>query len=383
MIWKKILIGVSIWGIVLIFGSGVGLAENSTELNKTITDLQAKIAELQGQENSLSKQIKLLNSNIELTTVKITATKTAIAKLVEEANELANEIERLELLLNRRSELVLKRIPESYKRLVVSSFGQLLFSENFSDFLGRAKYVATVQERDAQLLFQLKATQNNFSDRKDLRERKKQEQEVLKKQLEIQTVQLDRQKKDKEILLTQTLNSEGVYQKLLSQALAEQQALDRAKKEAVRVGPVKKGDPIALVGNTGWPDCSTGPHLHFEIQKNNSLVDPTGYLLSKTVLDVQDKPNGVNWTLGNGNWSWPLQDIIRLTQHYGRTPYSWRYKSSIHTGFDMVSNSSEVIRAPQDGTLYSSTQSCGKSSIIKIKYIDHGDGVTSFYLHVQ
>jgi len=48
----------------------------------------------------------------------------------------------------------------------------------------------------------------------------------------------------------------------------------------------------------------------------------------------------------------------------------------------MVSTS-EIIRAPRDGTLFSSSQSCGGGSMIKIKYIDHGDGITSFYLHVQ
>ena len=100
---------------------------------------------------------------------------------------------------------------------------------------------------------------------------------------------------------------------------------------------------------------------------------------------VQDNYSGVNWTVGSGSWDWPLQDIVRLTQHFGKTPYSWQYGYSggIHTGFDMVSTSSDVIRAPADGTLYSSSQTCGGSSIIKIKYIDHGDSTISFYLHVQ
>lgn len=380
--WKKMFIISGIWGMVLVWSSNPVWAQNATEINKTILGLQAKIAELQGQENSLSKQIKLINSNIELTTVKITATKSAIAKLVAEVNELAVEIERLEQQLTRRSELVLKRIPESYKRLVVSSFGQLLFSKDFSVFLGRAKYVATVQERDAQLLFQLKATQNNFSDRKDLRETKKLEQETLKKQLEAQTIQLDRQKKDKEILLTQTLNSEAVYQKLLAQALAERQAVERAIVEGVKIGPIHKGDPIALVGNSGYPGCSTGAHLHFEVRKGGSWVNAEEYLSSR---EVNDQQVGTKRSVGSGSWDWPLEGDVVVTQHYGRTPYSWRYAYSggIHTGVDLISKTSSVIRAPRDGTLYSSSQSCGGSSVIKIKYIDHGDGVTSFYLHVQ
>lgn len=46
-------------------------------------------------------------------------------------------------------------------------------------------------------------------------------------------------------------------------------------KSLVRVGQrVKRGDVIALVGNTGK---STGPHLHYEVRINDKPVDPRNY----------------------------------------------------------------------------------------------------------
>jgi murein DD-endopeptidase MepM/ murein hydrolase activator NlpD len=45
---------------------------------------------------------------------------------------------------------------------------------------------------------------------------------------------------------------------------------------------VRRGDKIALVGNTG---LATGPHLHYEVHVNGKPVDPLRYVLPDAVVD--------------------------------------------------------------------------------------------------
>lgn len=358
------------------------MADEFSDVEKEIQELRDKIDAAQKQEKSLSAEISAMDNKIKLTELQIAETEDKIIQLSQEIEELGGKIERLEESLSHLSTLFINRISTSYKVNRVSYVTLLFQANGITDLLNRAKYIQLAQQHDREVLTQVQLAKVSFSEQKTLREAKRLEQEALQKKLVDQKASLDSQRKQKEALLTQTRNDEATYQKLLQQALAEKEAIEAALITGQQVGPVKTGDPIALVGNTGYPACSTGAHLHFEVRKNNEWVDPAGYLKSKTVKDSQ---NGGDWTVGSGSWEWPLEGDIIMTQHYGHTPYSWRYAYSggIHTGFDMYSNSTEVIRAPKDGILYSSSQNCGGSSIIKIKYIEHGDGVISFYLHVQ
>lgn len=335
------------------------------DCKKKIDELEKQVESLSKQAASLSSQIKYMDTQINLTSARIQSTEHNIELTEEEIGELTDRIGSLNDSLDSLTQVLLAKITQSYKQREVSLLDLLLDPENAATLLGELKYMRVAQNSDHFLAVKLERTKQSFEEQRNLRERKKTELEQLKTTLDDQKASLGTQKGQKQSLLTQTNQDEVKYRQLLAQALAEYQAVENALAAGTKVGEVKRGDPIALVGNTGYPGCSTGAHLHFEVRENNTWVDPGKYI------------NG-------GPWGHPLSEPIILTQGFGVTPYSWRYSYSggIHTGYDMVSDSSDVIRAPADGTLFTSSQNCS-GSLINIKYIEHGGGIVSFYLHVQ
>lgn len=354
-------------------------------IDNRINEYKQKITELQGQQKTLFSTIKYLETKTYLTDSEIRRTQLDIASLEKEIEVLSNRIGGLEVSLKRLSEILITRIQDEYKRRANEPVLLFFSSQGFGDFITKLKYMQLVQQYTQTMIHDSEEQKISYDNEKKMKEKKQDEVESLRRKLETQRKTLQQQKEQKQSILTATKNDESKFQTLMAQALSEKNALEEALVSGIKVGPVKKGDPIALIGNTGFPACSTGEHLHLEVRKNNAPVDPGNYLSLKT---VKDSESGGNLTIGHGSWDWPIQDSITMTQRYGHTKYSWVYAGSFHTGFDIVSNSSHVIRAPADGILFSATKMCKSrrlniTSIINIKYIDHGDSVTSSYLHVQ
>ena len=328
---------------------------------KEIEELETKITGLRKQAKTLKDQIAYYDSQIQLNSLKIAQSEELIASI-------SGKINLLEERLQARSRVLERQIVHTYKEGETEPLSLFFSSLNFSDVLSRFKYLQIVQNHNRKFLHDTQLVQSNYATQKTLIQ-------ASKAKLETQKATLASLRVQKDNLLTQTKNNEVLYQKQLAQAQLELQAIEAALAAATKEGPVKAGDPIALMGNSGYPDCSTGAHLHFEVRANDTWVNAEPYLKKMT-----DKW-GLN--IGSGSWDWPLRGSIEITQRYGQTPYSYRYTYSggIHTGIDMVS-SDPVVRAVSDGTLYSYTGKCGNSTL-KIKYIDHGNGLKTLYLHVQ
>lgn len=353
-----------------------------TDLEKKeeeIAQLEAKLAETQKQAKTLSLQISVMNNQIKLTELRIDATKQLIVKLEEDIDLLSGKIDTLEGKLKEVSEILLNRIVVSYK---VGSLDpvQLVFKSNgFSDYVSRSKYIQVTQEHDRKLLFELEQTKINYNNQRNIFSTKQNEQEKLKVQLEALSRDLAQQKKDKESLLATTKNDEKRYQQLLEAALAEKSAIERAFTLPLKDGQsIKQGETIAIIGDSGAPGCSTGAHLHLEFRKDGTHQNPGEYLKNRDFANVSD--DSVSFS---GSWEWPIESP-RITQGYGMTSFARTgfYGGGPHTGLDMTSGSSSIIKAPKDGTVYKGSIGCRGSNMNYVA-IDHGEGIFTWYFHVK
>jgi len=365
------------------------------DLNQQLQDKQQEIDALQkqldntkDQEKTLQSQLSYIDSQTKLTELKIEQTNYQIQKLDSEIDDLSGRIGRLSTSVDALTQVLLQRIVTTYKYSNISTLDLVFSSNGFSDLLEKLKYIEVIQAHDKQVLYQLQAAKTNYNDQKTDKLSRQEQEQKLKQDLDTYQKQLDQDKAAKNTLLRITQNNEAVYQAKLQDALAEQQAIVSILTgggHEVTDGHVNKGDNVGNFIN-GASACSSGAHLHFEVHQNDAIQDPSNYL-SNTSFDYIDHDGGSDegGISPHGSWdTWPIIGQIEITQGYGMTPYARltnAYGPGGHTGIDMWSSASTAVRAVESGELSHGGIACGGGTLY-YKKVDHGNGISSYYLHV-
>lgn len=361
------------------------------QLKEIIEACEAQINETKKTVDSLSKEISIIDGQIRVTQLKISQTETQIKTLEGEIIGLSGKIERLDVSLDYLSKILLERVAEAYKRNRLDAITILFASRNVSDFVTRYRYLQRVQLHDRELLLSMEQTRTSYDEQKTLKEEKQKELESLQTQLQSQKNQLDIQVANRKRVLEETRGKEAVYQSLLAAAKGELEAilgiLEGRGKET-RIKDVSEGEKIASV-ISGASCNSSGTHLHFMITKDSQTLNPFTYL--KGGVDYENC-SGSSCGSGDadafnpqGDWSWPLNEKIRLTQGYG---YTWAIQHipwlraiyTFHNGIDLQGGGLD-IRAVRKGTLYWGSF-VGRCTLKYVK-VEHDDGFSSYYLHVN
>lgn len=356
------------------------ILEEAKDCEVILTQLYLESGE---QKRTLQGEIKRFDAAIAVTNTKIFRTITEIEVLEKEIASLTTKIDRLDVSLDKLSQILIRRISATYKKGPVDPLEIFLSSKDFSEFVGRYKYLRVMQLQDRKLMVQLESVRTNFEDQKNTKEEKQKELETAKKKLESQKKLLAQQKTDKENLLASTQNNELRYQQLLAASQAEIEAIQgiiAGRGQETEVGKIAQGTNIATI-ITGASACSTGTHLHFEIREGSEVKNPFSNLRNINLVD----DSGGDAHSGSGDWDWPLNEPIKFNQGFGSDTRAIRSRIvwySFHTGIDIASDN-RAVKAVKSGTLFRGSIACG-SGVLRYVRLDHEDSnLETYYLHVN
>lgn len=367
MFLKKIFIAFLFLGL----SAGLVFGKTVAELQKEIQQYESEIQKLSSQAKTLSNQIAQFDAQIKLATLKISQTEEKILLL-------GGRIDQLEDSLKSLKEAFGSRAIETYKlSKFETNFVFVLTAPDINDAVSRFHYLQKIQEADRSFIKRLQDAQSTYLGEKE-------DQEKLQEQLINQKKALDSQKVAKARLLQITHSDEKKYQDLLAKARAEIEAIQSivaGQGKETESGRASEGARIASVIPSSSA-CSSGAHLHLEVVKDKTHQNPASYLSEKGVVWDNIPDGQFSFT---GNWPWPINDPVRITQGYGMTYYAatlYYYGGGPHTGLDMVNPDDYTVKAVKPGILYVGSIACGGGTL-KYVHVKQDDGYDTYYLHVN
>ena len=322
------------------------LREEQSGIQKKRTALSAEIAENKKQTQSVVEQKSDIDRQIELSNETIDNYNAQIQQYSLLIAEKQKELDEAELHETQLQEQYKARLRSMEETGTVSYWSILFKASSFSDLLDRVDMIHEIAKSDQLMMKKLsEATEAVQQSREEL-EQEQQQMQTARDELAAQEAQLEMQRAEADALLLQIAEEcekmTAEYQGYLAQEDALSKQVAKAEKDYYQALAKEEAARLA------------------ELNKQNNYLpankDSSGFL-------------------------YPLPYRVAITDSYGyRTHPVTGKKTTWHNGVDLAAGAGTAIYATKSGTVTTALRSDIWGNYV---VINHGDGFSSLYAHMQ
>lgn len=325
------------------------------DLEKEISQYQTQLNVLGGQKQTLQTAIKTIDVSRQQTATQIRSTENKIAAANLKLRELSGEISEKEYLIELDKQTVAQSLRDIQMNSDATIVEQLFSTESIADAWAAVDEKAMVSDALQAHASALSKDKIELAGQQEEEGAKKQELSAHNTDLNNQKKTLDVQKSEKDKLLTETKNQEGVYQDLIATKRAEQRAFESAlsalENSLQSVG--KASVPAVGTGILSWPYSAT----------------------------FKESCNGKAGALGNA---------YCITQYFGNTAFATAnaqiYNGAGHNAIDIGMPVGTPVLAALSGTVMgtgNTDATPGCYSFGKWVMVKHANGLATLYSHLS
>ena len=308
------------------------------EVNSKIRATQSQIIELQGQGKTLKQALATLGYQVDQVNLGIKSSEINIDKLRLELKSLGYELNDVSVEIDGEEEAIAKILRQLQQKDRDGLLVVLLKNETLADGLFEIQSLRDVQNNLSLNVSELTTFQEQLESNLVLTTDKKSELEVENVNLKSRKSILADQQTEKDRLLKETKNQEGLYQKRLTELESQQRGIldEITRIEAELRTRFKPADlPSKKTASFVWPI-----------------------------------------TLDGGK--------IRITQNWGETALAGRfYKGQAHNGMDIGAPIGTPVYAADGGKIVRVDYNGRSYQYGRYILIDHGNGLSTLYAHLS
>ena len=314
-------------------------SKNEAEGNKK--DAQNVLDGLQERQNQLISDVEVLDKQVSDIQTKITAKEEEEDQLNTEIDDTKEKLAAAQVEEDNQYAAMMKRIQYLYENGEVEYIDTLMSSASFTDMLNKSEYVEQISSYDQKQLNALIQTRQDIQDYEATLEKDLKEVESVKADLETEKDNLN-------TTITEKNNKIAEYSKDIDaqEAMVEQyqKEIDAADAEMAAIQK-RLDEQRAAQQQSGGSSGSSEPQYY--------------------------TPSG-------GSYMWPATQGSRISSYFGPRSSPTRGASSNHKGIDIPCPTGSDIVASAAGTVVVSQYSSSAGYYIMI---DHGNGVSTVYMH--